>query len=134
MKKSNLIMGALMAIVIIAGVAIAVASMNSSDTTGNDTLKTYKTPERAPTTLPIVSLLIKKSTYGPATVRAKVGDTLGWTNEDTVAHTILFDDPSIADSGEIQPSAVFKATFTKAGNFSYHDAQNASMTGTVIVE
>ncbi len=46
--------------------------------------------------------------FQPATLTVKVGDTVTWTNNDTVAHTVTADDNSF-DSGNIDPGATFVA-------------------------
>ncbi len=57
--------------------------------------------------------------FNPKQVSVPVGTTVVWTNKDNVAHTVTADDKSF-DSGNLNPGATFKFTFTKAGTFPYH--------------
>src|SRR4051794_14208165 len=53
---------------------------------------------------------IKGFAFAPAALTAKVGDAVTWTNQDSVAHTVTFDDKS-ADSGNVAQGATFNHTF-----------------------
>jgi plastocyanin len=75
---------------------------------------------------------IKNTAYNPATITAKVGDKVTWTNNDSVTHTVTLDDNS-ADSGDLAAGATFDHTFTTAGTFAYHCKIHSSMHGTVTV-
>ncbi|MFL5680937.1 MAG: cupredoxin family copper-binding protein [Chloroflexota bacterium] len=75
---------------------------------------------------------IKGFAFNPATLSAKVGDAVTWTNQDSVPHTVTFDDKS-ADSGNLAQGATFNHTFDKAGTFAYHCSIHPQMTGTVTV-
>lgn len=71
--------------------------------------------------------------FSPASVTVKVGQTVTWTNNDSVAHTVTSDDGSF-DSGQLSPGATFKHTFDKAGQYSYHCSVHPDMTGSVTVQ
>ena len=75
---------------------------------------------------------IKNTAYNPATVTAKVGGKVTWTNNDSVAHTVTLDDNS-ADSGNLAAGSTFDHTFATAGTFAYHCKIHSSMHGTVTV-
>ena len=75
---------------------------------------------------------IKNTAYNPATVTAKVGGKVTWTNNDSVAHTVTLDDNS-ADSGNLAAGSTFDHTFATAGTFAYHCKIHSSMHGTVSV-
>lgn len=57
--------------------------------------------------------------FGPRTLKVKVGTTVIWTNHDVVNHTVTFDDGSV-HSGELAPGDSFEFTFTTAGTYNYH--------------
>jgi plastocyanin len=62
--------------------------------------------------------------FSPAEVTVKVGDTVTWTNNDSVPHTVTGAD---FDSGQLVPGATFPHTFTKAGTFAYKCTIHPSM-------
>jgi len=88
--------------------------------------------------------------YTRDTVRVQVGETVRWTNDSAVMHTVTADpeeaikDGSVAlpdgasafNSGNMDPDQTFEHTFEVAGTYRYfcipHEA--VGMVGTVIVE
>ncbi len=79
-----------------------------------------------------VAVAIKGFAFNPQTVQAKVGETITWTNQDSIAHTVTLDDKSV-DSGIVAPSATFSHAFTQAGTFTYHCEIHKQITGTITV-
>ena len=75
---------------------------------------------------------MKGLAFNPASVTVPSGSTVTWTNNDTTAHTVTFDDGS-ADSGALDPRATFDHTFATAGTFAYHCNIHSFMHGTVTV-
>jgi plastocyanin len=75
---------------------------------------------------------IKNFAFNPASLTAKVGDTVTWTNSDSAAHTVTWDDNSV-DSGNLAQGATFKHAFDSAGTFSYHCKIHPNMKGTITV-
>ena len=75
---------------------------------------------------------IKDFAFNPATASVPTGSKVTWTNNDTTAHTVTFDDGS-ADSGNIAPGSTFDHTFATAGTFAYHCTIHSQMKGTVTV-
>ena len=88
--------------------------------------------------------------FSPANVTVVIGvnNTVTWTNDDTVAHTVTsLTVPSGAtafDSGQLSPGQGmpwqtpqgedFSVTFTVPGTYQYHCTDHAWMTGTVVVK
>ena len=71
--------------------------------------------------------------YDPATVNAKVGDTVAWDFQDNSAqHSVTADDSSF-DSCLQNSGAKFMVTFSKAGDFKYHCQIHAQMLGEIKV-
>ncbi|MFL5779350.1 MAG: cupredoxin family copper-binding protein [Chloroflexota bacterium] len=64
----------------------------------------------------------------PATLQAKVGDVVGWTNKDSAAHTVTLDDGS-CDTGNIASGASAMLSFNAPGTYSYHCTIHSSMKG-----
>jgi plastocyanin len=78
------------------------------------------------------SVEIKNFAFNPATLSVKVGDKVTWTNADSAAHTVTFDDGS-ADSKNLAQNATFDHTFSTAGTFAYHCTIHSNMKGTITV-
>lgn len=76
---------------------------------------------------------INNFSFSPAEISVKVGDTVVWTNNDSVSHTIAAKDGSFS-SPVLSNGSTFKFTFTKAGYTDYICSIHPSMTGKVEVE
>src|ERR671919_128505 len=73
-------------------------------------------------------------TFQPAEVSVGVGDTVTWTNNDSVDHDVTADSFSSGDPGGMAPGDTFDQTFEKAGRFDYVCTVHPGMEGTVVVE
>ena len=77
--------------------------------------------------------------YSPDTITVVMGvnNTVTWTNDDTVPHTVTADNETagapVFNSGNLASGADFTYTFTTSGTYSYHCNYHSWMTGTVIV-
>ena len=81
-------------------------------------------------TAPTVSIV--NMSFQPASLTINVGQTVTWTNNDTMAHTVT-SDTGVWNSGTLNPGASFSFTFTTPGTYTYHCAFHGSMTGTIVV-
>ncbi|HEV8490094.1 MAG TPA: cupredoxin family copper-binding protein [Candidatus Limnocylindrales bacterium] len=79
------------------------------------------------------SVSIVNFAFDPATVTVDVGDSVTWTNNDSVGHTATADGGSF-DTGSIGGGQSDSVTFTAAGSFPYHCTIHPQMTGTVVVQ
>ena len=81
-----------------------------------------------------VAVDISNLAYNPPTLEIEVGDTVTWTNNDTVPHTVT-QKPSGSgfQSGTLKPGESFSFTFDTAGTFDYYCEFHAGMAGQVIV-
>lgn len=73
--------------------------------------------------------------FTPSTITVVIGvnNTVVWTNDDTVPHTVTSYDGSFS-SGNLNPGNTYQFTFTTPGNYSYHCSYHTWMQGTVIVK
>lgn len=85
---------------------------------------------RAATT---VNVSISGYAFSPTPVTIQVGDTVKWTNNDGVSHTVV-SDSSVFSSGNIPSGGTYSYTFTAAGTYGYHCSIHTYMTGEVIVQ
>jgi len=80
-----------------------------------------------------IAVSIVNFAYDPNPTTVAVGDTVTWTNNDGVPHTVTANDGSF-QSGTLQPGASFSFTFTAPGSFDYHCEFHANMSGQVVVQ
>jgi len=72
--------------------------------------------------------------FEPAEVTVGVGDTVTWTNNDSVGHDVTADSFSSGDPGGMAPGDTFEQTFDEAGTFDYVCTVHPGMEGSVVVE
>ena len=77
---------------------------------------------------------MKDIKFNPGTVNVKVGDTVTWTNDDSVGHDVTGDGFKSGDPGGLSQGDTFKHTFDKAGTFKYSCTVHPGMTGEVDVK
>jgi plastocyanin len=80
------------------------------------------------------SVTMKDIKFNPSTVNVKVGDTVTWTNDDSVGHDVTGDGFKSGSAGDIQGGATFKHKFDKAGTFKYRCTVHPGMEGEVVVK
>ncbi len=78
------------------------------------------------------SVTISNFAFVPATLTVKVGTTVTWTNQDTVAHTVASDAGDWISSNLAQGQS-YTHTFDTAGTFTYHCSIHPNMKGTIVV-
>lgn len=92
-------------------------------------------PERAlasPVADDAVPVQIVNMAFAPATARVATGQSVTWSNDDTVPHTVTADDGRF-DSGILDPGDRFSWTFDAPGAIAYHCALHPGMEGDVVV-
>jgi amicyanin len=141
--KKNYIIGLVVAVVIVAGGAVAIAATHKSSpedpmqemqmthmpaTTGTD-------PTDTGDAVATDTVSIKEYAFTPEVIKVKVGTKVTWTNQDSVGHTVTADKASAAapDSQNLTKGQSYSFTFTKAGTYHYHCAPHPYMKGTVEV-
>jgi amicyanin len=77
---------------------------------------------------------MKDIKFSPSEVTVKVGDTVTWTNDDSVGHDVTADSFKSGDAGGLQNGDTFEHKFAKAGTFDYVCTVHPGMKGTVKVE
>jgi YVTN family beta-propeller protein len=75
---------------------------------------------------------ISKFAFVPATITIAAGQSVTWSNADSVTHTSTSDD-KIWDSGDLSPNASFSTTFSQPGTYAYHCIIHPFIRGTIIV-
>ena len=77
------------------------------------------------------AVTIDNFAFSPATLNAKMGQQVTWTNKQDIAHTVTADGGAF--DHQMPPGATFSFTFDKAGSFAYHCTIHPSMTATIQV-
>jgi plastocyanin len=75
---------------------------------------------------------INKNGFTPTSVTVATGDTVRWTNKDTVNHQVVADTGAFA-SPVLGPNRSYSFTFRAAGTYRYRDALEPAERGTVKV-
>jgi plastocyanin len=73
------------------------------------------------------------NSFSPGTLKVHVGDTVTFTNDGGVDHTVTATSGAKFDSGSLAPGAAFKFTAEKAGTVSYVCTFHPGMQGTIEV-
>jgi plastocyanin len=76
---------------------------------------------------------ITATAFAPKTVTINVGDTVKWTNADTVNRQLVADSGAFA-SPILKPGQTYSFTFKTPGTFDYHDALKPTVKGTITVK
>ena len=75
---------------------------------------------------------IQDFSFSPRTIEVRVGDTVRWTNRDSVAHSATAQNGSF-DTGLLSDGESGSVRFTAAGTYRYICTPHPDMTGTVVV-
>jgi plastocyanin len=78
-------------------------------------------------------VVLKGFAFDPADVTIKAGESVTWTNQDSVTHDVTADNGEFK-SGTMADGATFSSTFAKAGTYPYHCGIHPTMKGTVTVQ
>ena len=78
------------------------------------------------------SVIIKDFSFSPPTLTVREGETVTWTNDDGVGHTVSATDRAFT-SQELQHGATYQFTFTTPGTYTYICAIHPDMSGTITV-
>ncbi len=83
-----------------------------------------------------VKVGMKDIQFVPKNVTVKVGDTVSWTNTDSVTHTVTKQSgPGTKfDSGNLDPGAKYEQKFNRSGKVNYVCTIHPNQTGTVTVK
>ena len=136
-----------MAAVAVAGLLLG-ACGGSSDSATADTSGANE--QEAPNEASGTEVSLRNVKFEPGEITIAAGDTVTWTNEDTVLHTVTSGTgqeqgvPGVSENTDAEPDGLFdhempegetfSFTFEKAGTFEYFCAIHPGMTGTVVVE
>ncbi|VVB71113.1 Halocyanin [uncultured archaeon] len=79
------------------------------------------------------SIEISNFAFNPTSISIHSGDTVTWTNKDSVAHTVTSDSGSELNSDSLSNGASYSHTFTTPGVYTYHCTFHPHMMGSITV-
>lgn len=142
LMKNNkaVITGIVVIILIIGGIALAMnGGSDNKSSTPAATPATSSSPNQKTASnsdaMATMDVSIENYMFSPMSIKVKVGDTVTWTNKDSVHHNVIADTASAdAPNGPlIGKGETYKFTFKKAGTYTFHCAPHPYMHGTVVV-
>ena len=81
-----------------------------------------------------VAITMKNLAFRPASVAAKVGETVQWTNQDTPPHNVSYvSGPKFTSSSTLNTGGQFKLKLTQAGTIHYICSIHPFMKATIVV-
>ena len=81
-----------------------------------------------------IEISISGFDFNPSTITVNVGDTVKWTNKDSMQHTVTSYTGNELDSPGFYRNGVYSHTFTATGEYPYYCIYHPSMEGKVIVK
>ncbi len=77
---------------------------------------------------------MKNLAFSPATINAKVGQTVQWTNQDTPQHNVVYvSGPKFTSSANLNSGGQFKLKLTQPGTIHYICSIHPFMKATIVV-
>jgi plastocyanin len=107
------------------------AAPSATDSGGRGAYGGRPTTSGAGTAPSGTAVAVDNFAFSPATLMARVGQQVTWTNKQGVAHTVTANGGAF--NHPMPSGATFSFTFTKAGTFAYHCTIHPSMQGTIVV-
>ena len=112
------------------------SSSSSSNSNSNSTpaaAPATSTPAAAPAAGGTVAVSMKNIQFAPKSVTAKVGQTIKWTNNDSVDHNVTAKSGATFKSSNFGQGGTYSFKPTKAGTITYVCTIHPGMDGTIIV-
>ncbi|HEV7362993.1 MAG TPA: plastocyanin/azurin family copper-binding protein [Solirubrobacteraceae bacterium] len=112
------------------------SSSSSSNSTSNSTpaaAPATSAPAAAPAAGGAVAVSMKNIQFAPKSVTAKVGQTVKWTNDDSVDHNVTATSGETFKSSTFGQGATYSHKLAKAGTIKYVCTIHPGMEGTIVV-
>jgi plastocyanin len=115
---------------------LAVAAVVSGCGTGSDleSSSSSSSSDAAPVATGTVHVFMQSLSFTPGSVKAKVGQRVEWTNQDSSPHNVLYvSGPRFVSSQIINPGKKFAIRVSQAGTIHYYCSIHPWMKATVAV-
>jgi plastocyanin len=110
------------------------SSSSSSSTSSSATAATTTQAGSGASSGGKVSIAMANISFVPAAVHARVGQTVQWTNRDSVEHNVTYvSGPAFTSSNTFGPGVGFTIKLTKAGTIRYRCTIHPGMDGSIVV-
>ncbi len=135
-QKKLMVAVALVVIIIIIGVVAAGGKKTITPATSQSANNSASSTSQPSSSTAAAKVTIKDYMFEPMSLKIKVGDTVTWTNMDSVHHNVVADSPSTSSPNGplIGQGESYSFKFTKAGTYSFHCQPHPYMHGTIVVE
>lgn len=121
--NKGLVIGIVVLVLVVAG-GLVLASRGAQKTpAASSSSSSSKTDDSAlSNAVETTDATIQNYEFTPAVIKVKVGQTVTWTNKDSVGHSVVADTASVdAPNGPLlQQGDTYKFTFSKAGTYTLH--------------
>lgn len=125
--------GKMKTLILVSALAIIVAVGMFGASCGGTTATSATTAGTPTSAAGGARVVMKNLAFDPATVTIKVGQSVTWTNQESMTHTVVADNAEFK-SNSLANAATFSFTFEKAGTYAYHCSIHPAMKGTVVVQ
>jgi|SRR5215471_5032864 len=129
--------GRVLAVAFVVLLSAAACGSNNSNSTGTPSSTTTgtgtTTGATASASIVSGSSVLTTTAFSPNPIAVKVGDSVKWTNNDSIPHTSTANNGQW-NSGILNPGQSFTMMFSAAGSFQYHCTIHPGMVGTVTVQ
>jgi plastocyanin len=136
---------AILAVLALAGLALAGCGSKSSSSSNSSSTSTPASSTPAATTSTptssssapaggTVEIKMQNIQFSPPSVQVKVGQTIKWTNDDSVAHNVTAKAGASFASSNFSQGGTYTFKATKAGTIAYVCTIHPGMAGTIVVQ
>ena len=118
-----------------AGLVLTACGNDSSSSSSSSSSKKKSKKKSSSSATGAAAVTMQNISFSPSSSQVKVGETVTWTNDDSVGHDVTADDGSFKSgpAGGMKQGDTFEHKFDKAGTFAYKCTVHPNMTGTVQV-
>ncbi len=112
------------------------SSSSSSKSSSNSTpaaAPATSTPAAAPAGGGASAVKMQNIQFAPKSLTVKVGQTVKWTNDDSVDHNVIATSGATFKSSTVAAGSTYSFKITKAGTIQYVCTIHPGMTGTLVV-
>jgi len=144
--KTGSIIGIVVIIAIVLGALVFILTSNpfmqgtqtNQPNSGNNQITPPSTTALSQTATPLTprtyNIEIKDFAFSPASLTINKGDTVIWTNKDSVPHPVTSDSGNELNSGTLSQGQTYSHTFSAAETFFYHCSVHPMMKAKIIVQ
>src|SRR5580704_14908626 len=128
---NKIIIGVIIVVIVIGGAAYLMHKHNEMQSMNmRPATQTQSSASSAAKPAGKNAVTIQNFAFSPATITIKAGQSITWTNEDSVGHSATADDNSW-DTGVLPQGQSKTIAFAKAGTYTYHCSVHPNMKATV---